>query len=99
VVDQLNQDDLWHPFEKKSDQDSSSLFLYQPDLLHDLWHLFFCCCGIQDKNRHKVSEFFELIIHQYHPHMEASVQVLIHHSCDAHHKLLCHARWGVFGCY
>jgi hypothetical protein len=57
VVNQLNQDDLWHPIEWEGVQDSSPLFLYQPDTLLNLQHVFLCCHGIPTEMGRRLLSF------------------------------------------
>ncbi len=94
MIDQFYQHEPGHSLERKGIQDA----LDQPDLALYFWHVFLCSRGVDRKDRHEVSEFLELVVHQDCAHLKSSASVQIHHPGDAGHELFYRAA-GCFGCY
>ncbi len=56
--DQLDEYDLEHLLEQEGVQYATPAFLDQADAPLYLWHVFFCCCGVHDKDGYVVSHLY-----------------------------------------
>ncbi len=59
MVDQLNEHDLGHLLELEGVQYASPTFLDQVNAPLYLWYVFFCYCGIPDKDGYQDPELFK----------------------------------------
>ncbi len=73
--DQFYQHEPGHSLEQKGIQDAPSPFFYQPDLVLYFWHVFLHSCGVDCKDRYKVSELLKLVVHQDCAHLKSSASV------------------------
>jgi hypothetical protein len=62
MVDQLDEHDLGHLLEQEVVQYASPAFLDHADVPLYLWHMYFCHCGIHNKDGYQDTELFKLVV-------------------------------------